>query len=112
METRHIKITHEDALASKKNLLTSEINLLQTLRKVKNYRILRKKEITSKNKLKTQLTSLKSKLNLIESTFPEPETKIKKSERKERISKKDKERGLDLHNELQEIKSKLARLGG
>lgn len=111
METRHIRIDYEDALNVKKNLLTSEINLLQTLKKVKNYKTLRKKEMTEKNKLKTKLASIRTKLNLIESSFPQEETKVKRVKKRERISRKNEEISSNLHSELQDIKEKLAKLG-
>ena len=43
-ETRHIKLDYEEALLAKKQLLTTELNLLNLLKKVKNYRALRKRE--------------------------------------------------------------------
>ena len=108
METRHIRLDYEEALNAKKHLLSSELNLLQLMKTVKNYRTLRKKEITSKNKLKRELTSLKTKINLIESTFPKlrpNQLKIKKVEKKIRDEENE-----DIQDELEEIKAKLKKL--
>ena len=52
METRHIMFDYEEALSAKKNLLTTEINLLSILKKIKDYKNLRKREFSLKNKLR------------------------------------------------------------
>jgi len=78
------------------------------VKKLKAYKVLRKKEFATKTNLKTQLISLKNKLNLIESTFPqeEPSKTIKKREK--RIQQKETQ---DLQSELEDIQSKLSKLG-
>jgi hypothetical protein len=108
METRHIKLNFEEALNAKKQLLSIELNILHAVKKVKSYKILRKKEIASKNKLKMNAKSLNSKLNLILSTFPEEEGKPKSS--KKRKKRKDEKENQDIKEELDEIKEKLSKL--
>jgi len=107
METRHIKFNYDQALDAKKQLLSSEINLLHIIKALKAYRILRKLEFIKKNKLKTNLTSLKSKIKLIESGFPKlkpiPRTPI----RIKGIKRHDKK---TLQQELEEIRDKLESL--
>ena len=107
METRHIKLNYEEALNAKKNLLSAELNILRIIKRVKAYRILRKKELIMKNKLKITSTALNSKINLLLSTFPneqgEPRT-IKRTRRKKQEGKK------DIQEELEGIKKKLAKL--
>lgn len=108
METRHIKIDYNEAVFAKKQLLKSEIDTLNVLRKFKNYKILRKKENSLKNKLKTSITSLKTKTKLIHSSFPKEETeKIKKMKRK---IHKEPSKHNEINYELEEIKAKLAKL--
>ena len=107
METRHIKLDYEEALNAKKQLLSSELNILQTMKRVKDYRALRKKELITKNKVKTAMTSLKAKLNLILSTFPVEEEKPKITTRIKRINQ---EQNQNISNELEDIKSRLAEL--
>ena len=65
VETRHVKLSYEEALDAKKQFLSSELNLLHTIRKLKNYKLLRRKEIAVKNNLKTKLASLKTKINFL-----------------------------------------------
>ncbi len=105
-ETRHIKLNYEGALSAKKQLLSCELNLLHTIKRIKNYKILRKRETATKNKLKTSITSLKSKLNLIQSKFPEQETKLKNYKRKNHRTEKEE----GIREQLDEIKNKLAKL--
>jgi len=76
METRHVKLGYEEALNAKKQILSAELNLLQTAKRVRNYKILRKKELTTKIKLKTGLKALKTKLNALKLTFPKEEEEI------------------------------------
>ena len=93
METRHIRMDYEEALNAKKQLLTSEINLLHIAKKIKNYKLLRKKEIATKNKLKTSLTSLKSKITMLQSSFPnetQPKSDFKKTKKQAKKTKKHK----------------------
>ncbi|GAI51275.1 unnamed protein product [marine sediment metagenome] len=108
METRHIKFDYEDALNAKKQILSTELNLLRTEKKVKTYKLFRKKEIAVKNKLKTALKNLKTKINQIEKTFPEDKQKPITSKKREQDIKKKKKQ--DIKQELEEIQSKLERL--
>jgi len=106
METRYVKLNYEEALSSKKELLSSEINVLQITKKLKEYRKLRKREFASKTKLKTSLSILKTKINLLLSSFPEGEADTPKPKKK----KKEKSVDKGLQDELEEIQKKLTRL--
>ena len=106
-ETRHIRLDYEEALNAKKQLLSTELNILHTIKRIKEYKKLRKKELTTKNKLKTTATSLKSKLNLILSTFPDEKGKPRTPQRTRRKKREEKE---DLTKELEDIEKKLSRL--
>lgn len=108
METRHIKFNYEDAISGKKSLLSSELNLLQILRKIRNYKMLRKKELTEKTKLKKSLSELKSKIDDLSSTFPKREEKIIEMPKPVKTKKETKHTAIQ--RELDEIKRKLERL--
>tara|TARA_Y100000310_G_scaffold329968_1_gene400778 strand:+ start:1421 stop:1750 length:330 start_codon:yes stop_codon:yes gene_type:complete len=108
METRHIKLTHEEALNAKKQLLSSEINLLYMLKKLTKYRLLRKKEFAVKNKLKVETTALKSKLNILLSTLPNNKGEPRIIKRK--IKKKQESVNPRIAEELEDIQEKLAKL--
>lgn len=103
METRHVRLGYEEALSAKKELLSSELNLLHTLKKLKNYKTLRKKELIEKNKLKTLLNSLKLKINLMQSTFSGQE----ESHNLKRTKRIKKEKKQSIQEELEDIRKKL-----
>jgi hypothetical protein len=107
-ENKYVRIEYNEALSAKKGLLTSEINLLNINKKLNSYWILRKKELTLKNQLKNQLDSLKTSLNLFDSTFPESE--IKDSKRRIKEINEDAWEKKSVEEELREIQEKLARL--
>jgi hypothetical protein len=107
METRHIRLDYDEAVDSKKKLLSTEINLLQVVKKIRAYKIVRKKELSYKNGLRIKMKALNKKINSIYSSFPEEYMPKKK-----RVKKKVKETEMpkDIHDELEEIKRKLEKL--
>ncbi len=107
METRHIKLDYEEALSAKKQLLSVELGLLQTEKKVRNYKLLRKKELAMKNFIRRCLRELRMKINSEELTLPAQEEPIKIRIIKKGIEKRKQE---DIQYQLEEIQAKLARL--
>ena len=105
METRHIKFDYEQALNAKKELLSSQLNLLQMIKKLKSYKAIRRKEFVARNKLRTQFYIIKTNINLIQSTFPKHQSE--KIKVKNKIEKEHKQ---DIQNDLEDIKQKLAQL--
>jgi len=106
METRYVKLDSPEALNSKKNLLATEINFLNIIKKIQNYRQLRTIELKKKLTLKTKLNELKAKINSLRKNLPS--AKISEKEEFETISEKTKRKSLE--QELKEIKEKLASL--
>lgn len=107
MEAKYIGIDYEEALFAKKQLLSAELGLLRTAKRLRNYKILRKKELATKTKLRATLRKLNTKINVFQSTLPEeeiPET----PKRKEKKKKKQQEQ--NLQEQLQEIEEKLEKL--
>jgi hypothetical protein len=107
-ETRHVKLGFEEALNAKKQLLSTELSILHTIKRIKSYKLLRKRELTAKNKLRTSTKILNSKINLILSTFPNEEGAPRVP--KKRKKRKDEEEKQDIKQELEEIQNKLAKL--
>lgn len=107
METRHIKLNYEEALNAKKQMLASEMNILQIVKRLKQYKILRKRELATKTTLKSSLANLNTKIDLIESTFPEEEDKPRVDKRKRRLAKDERK---NFEEELDDIRDKLAKL--
>lgn len=107
METRHIKLDYEEALSAKKQLLSMELNLLQTEKKVRNYKLLRKKELAMKNFIRRCLRELRMKINSEETTMPQEEEPMKIRIIKKSIEKR---KQADIQYQLKEIEEKLERL--
>jgi len=108
METRHIRLDYDQALLAKKHLLSSELNLLRTTRKINTYKLLRKREHILKTKLKSNINILKSKINFLQSYLPkdkrDSQMKIKPIQTKNKDNP-------NIQDELANIKAKLAELG-
>jgi len=107
METRHIKLDYEEALSAKKQLLSMELNLLQTEKRVRNYKLLRKKELAMKNFLRRSLRELRTRINAEESTMPHEEEPMKIRTIRKGIEKR---KQVDIQYQLKEIQEKLERL--
>lgn len=106
MESRHLKIGYSEALNSKKQILTSELHLLQILKKIKEYGFLRKKEMAVRNKLKIQLAALRVRTHSLLTSLPEyKEMKIKKRDSKGDFLENRETK--DIQKELEKIKKKL-----
>lgn len=70
METVHIRLEHDEALFTKKELLSSEIETLELLKKFKQYKALRQKELIVQNQFKKLLSDLKKQVSDLQSSFP------------------------------------------
>ncbi len=70
METVHIRLEHEEALFTKKELLSSQINTLELLKKFKQYKALRQKELLVQGRFKKVLSDLKKMVSEVEEAFP------------------------------------------
>jgi len=109
MESRHIKINHDEALHAREQILSMELNLLNTFKRIKSYRLLRKRESTERNKLKLGLKALKKTINDLDFDMPKDSNDEIDIKRK-KIKKIEGEERKDIQKELDEIQRKLARL--
>ncbi|MBR9704836.1 hypothetical protein GOV12_05470 [Candidatus Pacearchaeota archaeon] len=73
MVNRYLKLSTQEATVIKDQFDIAENKLNNIIRIIRNYRISRKKEIALKNKLKTSIIQLKTKINNLEISFPEDE---------------------------------------
>jgi len=120
-EVIHIKLEHNEALESKKDILNSEIGLLNIVKSIKRFQDLRSEELKTKIKANKKLKELKTNIGKLQQTLPKikiPEILEEKREDeeddKEEMKKpKIKEKIYDssLENQLQEIQEKLRQLG-
>jgi len=122
----HIKVDYEDALATKRNILSSEVNFLKTIKTIKRYKLLRGEELNNRLRVQNKIKELKLNITKINEVFPKvklPEilrkAEIKKKneeEKKEKQEKvkeevKEKHQEDDLETQLREIQEKLMKLG-
>ena len=106
MNPIYIKIEYDEAVSSKKQLLSSQINALNLIKKVSNYRLLRKKELAKKTEFKALIAEMKASINKMALEPPQAQdTETLTIETKSEIGKR-----RSIETELSEIKNKLEKL--
>ncbi len=108
MESRHIRLNYEEAIFGKKQLLSAQLEAIRTQKRIKAYKILRRKEFVAKSKLKKDITILKNQLNLLITSFPKDEKQRERQDRRddERELKKAREKKLNRDKLKKEILEK------
>jgi len=106
----HVRIDYTEALSGKKDILSSQVNLLNTLKSVKKFHILRKKEIQKKISIQKKFKEALASIRKLEKTLPRIPDEEKTEETKEK--KIEIKSTNDIDSELQEIQERLKRLGG
>lgn len=105
----HVKLEYEESIQSKKDIISSEINLLRVIEAIKKYNILRKKELELKPKLYEKIRAITTNIKNLEKSLP----KLKKAQP---VTKKEKEKKIfhdkNLEAQLQELQEKLRLIGG
>lgn len=112
METNtaiYSKVEYQDALAAKKAILATQINLLNIIQKVENYKELRKKELILKLKLKNNLRNIKENFTKINNHVPQTKG-IKHIKLEPRKREKEVKRNASVQQELLDIKRRLSEL--
>lgn len=108
----HIKFNHPEAIKSKKDLLFAQKEILEILKHVKKYHLLRKKELTLKVKARKRLQEINKDLTHVKKDFPKlkiPDI-LKEEEKTEEKDKLEKIDHSNIDKELEEIQKKLAKL--
>lgn len=112
----HIRLSYEEALRLKKNLLSSQMSLLKIEKIIKEYSFYRSKEIEQKLALSKDVKIQKLILNKMHKLFPKPkipeilkkEEKIQEKKEKPKKQKEIKQEfNFSLEDQLQEIQRKL-----
>jgi len=117
----HIKLENSEAVQSKKDILGTQRDLLEVLKSLKRYHLIRMQELKVKEILYKKLKLLKTNINKLNVSFPKikiPEIishdedyKEKKQLKKiKEISGKDKKQ-TDLEKEIADIQKRLSELG-
>lgn len=66
----HVKIEYNEAIQAKKNILTSQINLLEILNSIKKYHTLRSNELKIKTKTHKKLKETTTNIRKLQITLP------------------------------------------
>jgi hypothetical protein len=102
----HVKLEEGEALEAKRNLLTSEENLLEAIQSMKRYFALKNKESKLKIRFSKNIKEISSSIKKIENSFPEiNKPPILKKTRE--VGKKETIKDKNLETELNEIRDKL-----
>lgn len=99
----HIKLDYEEAVQSKKDVLTTEIDLIKMAQAIKNYRILRLKELQMKIELLKKLKDTKTDITKIRSVMPKLE--IPKILRKHEEEMKKEKKFVEAMDKIEEERS-------
>ena len=106
-ELRHIKYESKEAIEAKKEILSSQIEMINLLKAIQNYKQLRTLEAKKKLELKSKLNEFVAKMLAIKKHLPKeklPEIEIKE----EKVMNQ--EQTISLENELKSIQERLAKL--
>jgi len=107
------KINYEDAYSAEKSILGAQISLLNIIKIMENYRILRKQELMLKLKLKNDLKNTKEDIAKLIEQAPKTQVineRITKNKEKSKIKKEHKELS-NVESELENIQRKLQEMG-
>lgn len=106
----HVRLEYEEALQSKKYILSSEMNLLKIIKIIKKYHSLRLEELKLKLRVYRKLKEASAEIRRLQKTFLNTEgLEILEKDEIGRKIKKTKENQYDksLESQLQEIQEKL-----
>ena len=106
----HVKLEYGEALQSKKDILSSEMNLLRVTKMIKEYRLLRLEELKIKLKLYRKIKEIITTLKKMQTTLPKlkiPEILKNGREIEEPSKLPIREYDESLESQLQEIQDKL-----
>lgn len=114
----HVKVDYDEALESKKSLLSLEIDLLRIIKSIRTYKQIRSKELKEKVKLSKKIKESLADLRKLHRIFPKikiPQTQINKKVEKETPEEKKKRKraekyDITIEQELQDIQKKLSSL--
>ncbi len=113
----HIKFDNEEAVTAKRDILTSQMNLLKIAKIIRGYSFYRLKELEQKIILSRKMKELKTNMTKLQKVLPALKVpEILKKEKTEETGKKYKEEKREksydrsLEGQLQEIQRRLEKL--
>jgi len=107
----YVRLTGSEKMYGSKALLYAEMELLDSIKHIRNYKKLRIKEIKLKTELKKTVKDVKTKLSELDKALPKNHShKSAKSEKAKKAEETYNKKRKDLQSEIDEIQRKLQRL--
>ena len=103
MGYEYIQFSFAEKINAQKDMLQSELNIIQINQLIARYKTLRKEELMLKISLMTKIDEIAKEISILDSILPKSFIKSDLSEEKE-------PENLSLEQEIQKIKRKLAAL--
>lgn len=118
MRAEYIRFLSPQVKYGQKAILESQLNLLSSLKHLREYKNLRDQELILKIHLKKKVEELRSSMDLLERALPKTQFKEEKQQAQEIIKEAimvpsmlhDEKKELSLEQELESIRRKLARI--
>jgi hypothetical protein len=109
----HIKLEYEEAIQSRRDILSSEMNLIEIMKCVQRFGLLRKEELIYKIKLQKKMKELMINIKQLQEMLPKVKIpEILKEPKEERRKKNIGVVDTNLERELMDIQEKLKSLAG
>lgn len=116
----HVQFEHEELTQSKKDILSSEMNLLKIKSIMREYSLLREEELKTKLKLYRNMKEMMGDINKLQKILPQvqvpnilkKETETKEEFKRKIIEKKETPEDKKIEEQLREIQEKLRSLEG
>ncbi|MFZ1970595.1 MAG: hypothetical protein WAU65_00215 [Candidatus Nanoarchaeia archaeon] len=107
----HVKLSYEEALQSKKDILASEIDIINIIKSIKRFLLLRDLELKMKSSFYKEVKKIAMNVKLLEADLPEVRIPkiLKRPQENEEENSTNRVSG-DLESQLREIQRKLKSL--
>lgn len=111
----HIKLNYNEFLNIRKGILSSQLNSLNITKSIANYKDIRMRELTLKNRLYWKIKETKAQIRKLQNFLPNPKIPkiIKMEERmeeKQEAERRPQKEGEDIESQLKEIQNRLKEL--
>jgi len=112
----HVKLEYDEALQSKKDVLSSELGLLQIVKAIKKHRLLRSDELKTKEKLYGKIKELKTNIGKLQQILPKLKVPAilkehEETEKEDEFQIEKRAHDDSLEAQLQEIQERLREIG-
>ena len=110
MSLPYVRLSSEEAITAKKDILSSQVNILNLIKKISSYKKQRKSELAKKTSLRRAVKHEIAEINKLLREMPDIREEGDKHIKISRESTKEKTKKKTIESELRDIQEKLARL--